>query len=79
MHRTTIMLPPELRHRAQRRAQEEGISLGELVRKSLEGALEEPKMGRDDDPLLCDDAVFRDEAPADLAAEHDRYLYDGEP
>jgi len=76
MHRTTIMLPPELRHKAQRRAQERGISLGELIRQALEEALQKPLASPKDDPLLADDGVFVGDTPTNLAADHDRYLYD---
>ena len=35
MHRTTIMLPTELRRRADREAKALGISLSELIRRRL--------------------------------------------
>jgi hypothetical protein len=76
MHRTTLMLPPDLKTRAQSRAREMGISFGELVRQALESELSAPPGRRDDDPLFADVAVFGGEAPADLSAAHDRYLYD---
>ncbi|WP_025321628.1 ribbon-helix-helix domain-containing protein [Deferrisoma camini] len=72
MHRTTIMLDDALIHRARQRAEAEGISLGELIRRSLARFLEEP---RGLDPFFADDAVYEDSGPADMAAEHDRYLY----
>ena len=77
MDRTTLMLPSELKARAQKRAQDLGISLGQLVRQALE--LELGKEGADRqsaDPLFADEAVWSGRAPADLAANHDRYLYD---
>jgi len=72
-HRTTIMLPPELKRRAIKRAKERGVSFGELVRESLSVIL----TGAPDteDSLLADRAVYRGKTPRDLAAEHDRYLY----
>ncbi len=79
MHRTTLMLPPELKARAQQRARELGISLGELVRRSIEAELSQSiDSRRAADPLFSDDAVYSGNAPSDLAARHDRYLY-GDP
>lgn len=76
MERTTIMLPLELKVRAQRVAHQRGISLGVLIRESLTRVLEnEEQNHRAADPLFADDAVFIDDAPADLAQHHDRYLY----
>lgn len=73
MKRTTIMLPEALRRRAATRASQRGISLGELIRDSLGAAL--PGVSYDQDPLF-EDAVFDGPAPRDLAARHDKYLYD---
>jgi hypothetical protein len=77
MKRTTVMLPVELQARAEQRARQEGISLGELVRRSLADRI---KAGgaSSTDPLFDDDTVFRGAAPTDLAAAHDRHLYDEE-
>jgi len=77
MHRTTLMLPPELKSQAQKQARKLGISLGELIRRAL--AAELSSAGRErraEDPLFSDGAVFRGQVPADLARDHDRYLYD---
>lgn len=79
MQRTTLMLPPDLKARAQQHARGLGISLGELVRRALESELTDA--GPDDrasDILFADDAVYTGPGPRDLAAEHDRYLYDEE-
>ena len=76
MQRTTLMLPSDLKTRAQRRAKEMGISLGQLIRQALESQLTESRADRRTaDPLFADSRVFSGEAPADLAADHDRYLY----
>ncbi|MEE8277601.1 MAG: CopG family transcriptional regulator [Thermoanaerobaculia bacterium] len=75
MRRTTVMLPEKLKVKAKRRASQEGVSLGELIRRSLAQTLLQEPAAVSDDPLFADDAVFRGEAPADLAAEHDRHLY----
>lgn len=75
MQRTTIMLPNDLRSRAQRRARELGMSLGQFIRESLAA-----RLGRGgnqaEDPLFADDAVFAGQVAGDLARNHDHYLYD---
>jgi len=77
MDRTTIMLPARLKAQAKLRSQELGISLAEFIRTSLEEALRGSReSGRSADPLFRDVAVYRGEAPSDLAANHDHYLYD---
>lgn len=77
MQRTTVMLPPELKEKAIRRARERGISLGEFLRESLVLALNSRlAQNRRDDPLFADQAVFEGAAPSDLAEHHDQYLYD---
>lgn len=75
MKRTTVMLPADLRRRAFVRARERGVSLGELIRESLDSALPTAAPVRADDPLFTDAAVFAGKAPKDLSAAHDRYLY----
>jgi len=75
MTRTTIMLPTELKTRAARRAKEMGVSLGELIRESLEVSLSNSRSHGAQDPLLGDTAVFEGRVPSDLAANHDDYLY----
>ena len=54
-----------------RRADELGISFGELLRRALEAALAQPAQA---DPLF-DDVVHDGPVPDDLAQSHDRYLY----
>lgn len=76
MQRTTIMLPYALRLEAQRLALEQGVSLGELVRQALLDLLRNRRSGSADvDPLFADSAAWDGDAPMDLAADHDRYLY----
>lgn len=75
MLRTTIMLPPELKHRAELRARDEGVSLGELVRRALEHAISAAAPNRRDDPLFSDREVFSGDAPPDVTRDHDRHLY----
>ena len=75
MRRTTIMLPDELRNRALRRAEELGVSLGELIRESLSALLNRSKKAPEEDPLFGDEAVFQGDAPEDLSTDHDGHLY----
>ncbi|HEV8132909.1 MAG TPA: CopG family transcriptional regulator [Acidobacteriota bacterium] len=75
MHRTTIMLPRNLKSRALRHAQRSGISLGELIRESLRNALDHTAEAPAEDSLLGDEATFAGSAPKDLARKHDHYLY----
>lgn len=76
VNRTTLMLPAELKARASQRARELGISLGELVRQAIADYLESAGPEGETDALLGDVAVCDGEAPADLAANHDRCLYE---
>jgi hypothetical protein len=73
MKRTTIMLPEALHRRAASRARQRGISLGELVRDSLDTAL--PGLSYEEDPLF-EDVIFDGPAPGNLSANHDEYLYE---
>jgi hypothetical protein len=77
MHRTTLMIPEDLKERAAKQAQERGVSLGELVREALRECVEraEVKRSRASDPIFYDDAVFDGDSALDLAARHDEHLY----
>jgi hypothetical protein len=75
MKRTTIMIPEDLKIRAARRANAVGISLGGFIRESLERALNSDSKVALDDPYLSDNSVYEGEIPADLAQNHDKYLY----
>jgi len=69
------MIPDDLKLRAARRAQHEGISLGELIRLSLEKTLTSENTKTLDDPFLTDNAIYEMETPPDLSQNHDKYLY----
>jgi hypothetical protein len=69
---TPILLPPEFKARVEQVAKARKLSVSDVVRESLELFLAQ---NQPEDPLFADTAVFCDEAPADLAAEHDKYLY----
>lgn len=75
MQRTTIMLDRDLKARIERRARQEGISLAEWIRREAARALEASSPGAQADPLFTDSAVFRGDAPSDLALRHDDHLY----
>ncbi len=74
MTRTTIMLPEDLKLRAQETAGRLGISLAELIRETLERRLDARQDWRDD-PLFSEVPVYEGPVPPDLSEEHDRYLY----
>lgn len=67
------MLPSKLKARAESRARRLGVSLGELIRNSLERQLQEDKPQRRA-PLFADRFVFEDGGPPDVSANVDKYL-----
>ena len=71
------MLPEDLRRRAIARARQKKVSLGELIRDSLNASLPNASYDVDKDPLF-EDVVFDGPAPRDLSQRHDEYLYDDE-
>jgi len=75
MHRTTIMLPQELKFKATEQARSLGISLGELIRYSLESYLNRAYSAEGKDLFLSDIALSDADVPSDLSEEHDEYLY----
>ena len=76
MDRTTIMLPPDLKIRASNQAKKMGMSLGQLIRDTLENSLiTESKRKTAADSLFLDSEVFEGKTPKDLSSEHDNYIY----
>jgi len=71
MHRTTLLIPEDLKLRAVERAKSDNMSFGEFVRRALEKSLQDT----DSDPFWNDKAVFRGEVPSDYSENHDDYLY----
>ncbi len=71
------MLPEDLRRRALFRARQKGVSLGELIRDSLNAVLPKVTYDAKRDPLF-EDVIYDGPAPADVSSDHDRYLYDDE-
>jgi hypothetical protein len=76
MTRTTIMLPPSLQLAAKRRARELNISMGELIRNSLEQAIKGANRSADhNDSFLNDWSTYSGNVPKDGALKHDDHLY----
>lgn len=67
------MLPPKLKREAEKLARHQGLSLAELIRDSLERRLA-GKESSTRDPLFANHFAFRDDGPADVAANPDRYV-----
>ena len=74
MHRTTIMLPEELKTKAKHRAQQDGISLGQLVRLAVEDYLAPRGQDNEVDPFFADKETWDGPVPADYSINHDKYL-----
>jgi hypothetical protein len=76
MQRTTIMLPSNLKNRAQAFASKLNISFGELVRESIEEKLHVSLKTTNTDIFFNDKNYFDGDTPADLSEKHDEYLHD---
>jgi hypothetical protein len=72
MHRTTILLPEELRRRANREAEVLGISLSELIRRRLASTLDQKGPER---PRFFKREPWSGPGPSDVALRHDDHLY----
>jgi hypothetical protein len=72
MHRTTILLPEDLRRAAEREARELGLSLGELIRRRLSPSLEKQEAKK---PAFFTRVPWKDDGPTDISVHHDKYLY----
>ena len=70
-----ITLPAELKTRAETLARAEGVSLEELIRQSLQDKLVNAPNSQPD-PFFDYHETFDGDVPSDLAANHDKYLYD---
>ena len=76
MHRTTIMLPAELKNRAARYCEQKGISLGGLIREALAREIRQAgETGSGQDTFFADKEIYKKGAPDDLSRNHDEYLY----
>jgi predicted DNA-binding protein len=76
MHRTTIMLPDDLKTKAEEVSRKKGLSLGEFVREAVRDQVEKAEEDTGDS-FFCDTAVYRGPAPIDLSGNHDEHLYGG--
>ena len=78
MFRTTIMLPQDLKLKAEEKAHRLRMSFGGYVRKALRDSLfGEAKSKTAKDTFLSDRAVYSGRTPKDVAGRHDDYLYGG--
>ncbi len=76
MQRTTVMIPLDLKAKAFKRAKELHVSLGEFIRHSLKLSITKTSQAAGKDSLFLDRIIFKGNVPADLAKNHDRYLYE---
>lgn len=77
MNRTTIMLPVELKIKAEKKAKQMHISLGELMRLATKHFIEKQERKKLDDPLITGDFIIREPGPSDVSSNIDHYLYGG--
>jgi hypothetical protein len=73
MKRTMIMLPDRLKSRAEKLARQEGVSLAELIRVTVEERVAKSN-GHKRDPLFADNCTYEDDLPGDVSANLDKYL-----
>ena len=73
MKRTTVLLPDDLKKKAEKFAHDQGVSFGEIVRESLVQYIKPKK--DNSDILFNDNALYTGNAPSDLSVNHDDYLY----
>lgn len=78
MTRTTIVLDTSLKKRVMKKARELEISMGELIRISLDRFLKEPgDLVSTADSFFSDNVAFKDDkGVTDLSINHDQHLYD---
>jgi hypothetical protein len=74
MQRTTIMLPHDLKIRAEEISKKKGVTLGEIIREGLREILNKSEAASGD-AFFKDTAVFKGAAPKNLSSSHDDYLY----
>lgn len=74
MHRTTIMLPDDLKAKAEDVSRKKGFSLSEFVREAMKDLLKKYEGGKGD-AFFIDTAVYTGSAPKDISKNHDDYLY----
>ncbi|MCA1743776.1 MAG: hypothetical protein ABR542_07625 [Desulfonatronovibrio sp.] len=76
MQRTTVMIPKELKAQAVRCAEMTGVSLGQLIRDSLQKEIEHAQTQvHSQDSFFEDKEIYEGEAPLDSSVDHDNYIY----
>lgn len=71
----SVPFPEDLREKAEAAALERGITLDEFVRRCVATTV---NVDREKDPLFADIQVYSGDAVADIAENHDQYLYEAE-
>ncbi len=75
MHRTSILLPLELKRKAELEAGKKGISLGEMIRRGLKSDIDGSRHQSTVIPAFFQRQPWGKKTPVDLSAHHDDYLY----
>ena len=78
MHRTTIMIPEDLKTRIEDFSRKKGLSMGEVVREAVKELLMRSDESKGDS-FFCDKVVYKEDAPKDISLKHDEYLYGDKP
>ena len=78
MKQTSILLPLDLKRRAEDKARDLGISLGAFIRSSLEQSLKTYTVKDTGDSLFSSTTTYNGKTPKDLSKNHDDYLYGDE-
>ena len=71
----SVPFPDDLWDKVEAAARERGLPLDEFVRQCVSTTVDPSRVS---DPLFADKRVFSGETPADLAENHDHYLYEME-
>lgn len=77
MHRTTILLPFDLRRRLEARARRDGLTFSQLVRDALAQFIGRGGDAWESDPFFSSKRVYRGKVPRDLSKSVDDHLYGG--
>ena len=67
-----VSFPDDLGSQAEAAAQQRGVPIDEFVRQCVVATMNKD---RSQDPFFADTALYRGDAPSDLSARHDDYLY----
>ncbi len=75
MHRTTILLPLDLRRKLEARARHDGTTFSQLVREVLAAFLGRGEDAWERDTFFSSKRIYRGRVPRDLSHSHDDHLY----